>query len=510
MTLAILVATPTPGFGELIQQTLQETGEYQAVLVRSARQALQAVEERPCILAILDADLPDMSLQTLMDGLSARRPALHFILVSTGLISGTTQTRRGVCGYLKKPFYLPDLLEVVQNSLETANPAIEHNKTQPLPRGEDGEGKAALPNVVRPVARGSNTQPIDRTSAPPPWLMDVNRAAQHLMRLSLESSAQAALIVRGETLWAYAGGLSQPAAQELTLAIARHWANGGGSDLARFIRLGATASEHMLYATGLGGDFVLAMVFEAELPFSEIRSQAGSLARALAEPPQATPPSDEAQDYTHDLPSNTPLETDLPPQTVDFSALEKENQWTARPQREPAPSEAAVETEESGARTTPQVARPPQRASAPQKIDGGQHITLEPESPAVYHLKYACVLIPRLPNHYLTGDLAARLSEWVGQLCVAFAWRLEFIALRPDHAHWVVSVPPDTSPSYLMRILRQHTSQRIFATFPQLAEENPSGDFWAPGYLIMGSAQPAPPQLIRDFIRQTREHQGLA
>ncbi len=506
MTLAILVATPTPGFGELMQQTLQETGEYEAVLVHSARQALQAVEERPFILAILDADLPDMSLRALMDSMYALRPALRFILVAAGVTNGTNQTPRGVCGYLKKPFYLPDLLEVVQSSLETANPAIESNKTQPLPP----EDEEALPNVVRPVARGSNTQPIDRNSAPPPWLMDVNRAAQHLMRLSLESSAQAALIVRGKTLWAYAGGLSQPAAQELTLAIARHWANGGGSDLARFIRLGATASEHMLYATGLGGDFVLAMVFEAELPFSEIRSQAGSLARALAEAPQAPPPPDNDEDYTHDLPSNHPLETDLPSQTVDFSALDKENRWRAHPQEETAPSEAAVETEEPEEQTTPQVARPPQRASAPQKIDGGQHITLEPESPAVYHLKYACVLIPRLPTHYLTGDLAARLSEWVGQLCVAFAWRLEFIALRPDHAHWVVSVPPDTSPSYLMRILRQHTSQRIFAAFPQLAEENPSGDFWAPGYLIMGSTQPAPPQLIRDFIRQTRAYQGLA
>ncbi|GAB4522641.1 MAG: hypothetical protein Fur0018_04620 [Anaerolineales bacterium] len=487
----------------MIQQTLQETGDYEAMLVRSAREALQAAEKRAFIIAVVDADLPDMALQTLLDGLQACRPALRFVLITPNVIRGAEQAHHGVCGYLKKPFYLPDLLEVVQQGLETTNPSIERVKTQPLPEEDE-----ILPDVVRPVSRGTNTRPVPQAAPAPPWLMDVNRTAQHLMRLSLTSSAQAALIVHRQALWAYAGGLSQPAAQELAHAVAQHWTSGGGSDLARFIRLGATGSEYMLYATGLGGEFVLAMAFEAEMPFSEIRSQAGSLARALAEPP-SSPPADAPQDSSA-LPSRAPLSTVLPPQGMDFSALERENRWMARPQQDSPSPEATVETEFSQEAASPQVAAPPESTSAPNENGGGQVITLEPESPAVYHLKYACVLIPRLPRHYLTGDLAARLAEWVGQLCVAFAWRLEYIALRPDHAHWIVSVPPDTSPSYLMRILRQHTSQRIFAEFPRLAEENPSGDFWAPGYLIMGSAQPAPPQLIRNFIRQTREYQGLA
>jgi hypothetical protein len=61
-----------------------------------------------------------------------------------------------------------------------------------------------------------------------------------------------------------------------------------------------------------------------------------------------------------------------------------------------------------------------------------------------------------------------------------------------------------------MRILRQHTSDKLFSEFPRFKKENPSGDFWAPGYLIMGGSQPPPAQLIRDYINQTRQRQGIS
>jgi len=49
------------------------------------------------------------------------------------------------------------------------------------------------------------TLPVSqKTGNDPPWLSDVTRAAQHLTRLTLGSSAQAALITRNDQLWAYA------------------------------------------------------------------------------------------------------------------------------------------------------------------------------------------------------------------------------------------------------------------------------------------------------------------
>ena len=137
------------------------------------------------------------------------------------------------------------------------------------------------------------------------------------------------------------------------------------------------------------------------------------------------------------------------------------------------------------------------------------HILLEPASPALVNLTYACLLLPRFDHHQLVGDLAARCADWVPQNCVAFGWRLEHLAVLPEYLQWVVRVPQSTAPGYLMRIIRQQTSDRIFSEFPRFKADNPSGDFWAPGYLIMGSSELHPQKLVRDFIKQTRERQGV-
>jgi REP element-mobilizing transposase RayT len=170
-----------------------------------------------------------------------------------------------------------------------------------------------------------------------------------------------------------------------------------------------------------------------------------------------------------------------------------------------APSKSRPRPETPIARPAPgelDVTRPGPTTEAARKI------TLEPTTAALYHLTYACLLVPRFSSHYLTGDLADSISEWLPNICVAFGWRLEFLAVRPEYLQWVVNVQPNTSPGYLMRIMRQQTSEKIFADFTRLKKENPSGDFWAPGYLIMGGTQPHPPQLVRDYIRQTRQRQG--
>jgi len=138
----------------------------------------------------------------------------------------------------------------------------------------------------------------------------------------------------------------------------------------------------------------------------------------------------------------------------------------------------------------------------------GQRISLEPVQAGVYHLTYACLLLPRFAEHYLTGEVADKLSEWMPIICVAFGWRLEYLAVRPEYLQWVSNVPPATSPGYVMRIMRTQTSEKIFAAFPGLKKDNPSGDFWAPGYLIMGGTQPHPSQLVKDYIKQARQRQG--
>jgi REP element-mobilizing transposase RayT len=152
--------------------------------------------------------------------------------------------------------------------------------------------------------------------------------------------------------------------------------------------------------------------------------------------------------------------------------------------------------------TMPETAHPPSPVESPQ-------VTLEPASLAVCNLSYACIMVPRMPQHSIGGDLAERLSGWTRQLCLAYGWRLTLLVVHPDYVEWVMNVPPTASPSTMMRIFRQQTSTRIFADFPALVRDNPSGDFWAPGYLIMSSGQLPPEAVAKDFIQQTRRRQGI-
>ncbi len=136
-------------------------------------------------------------------------------------------------------------------------------------------------------------------------------------------------------------------------------------------------------------------------------------------------------------------------------------------------------------------------------------VTFEPVSKDPYELSYACLLIPRFNTHYLVGDLADNLYDWMKQICISFGWRLDFLSVQPDYLQWIICVPPATSPAKFMNIIRQQTSQEILEDFPRIKKENRSKDFWAPGYFVIVSTSPHPAKMVKDFIWLTRQQQGI-
>lgn len=150
--------------------------------------------------------------------------------------------------------------------------------------------------------------------------------------------------------------------------------------------------------------------------------------------------------------------------------------------------------------------------TAPRKVLNGIDMVLpqiEPELAGVSSLNYTSVLLPRFPEHFLIGELAEKLSQWVPQLCLAYGWRLERISVRPQYIQWTIQVSPAYSPRHLVRMLREETSRRVFTLRPDYAQENPSEDFWAPGYLMLSGYLPPTQQMLNDFIHQTRRRQGI-
>jgi REP element-mobilizing transposase RayT/CheY-like chemotaxis protein len=537
MTKSLLLVSADTSFANVLLYGLEQEG-YRVHIVKGKGEAVVRADEQNCSLAFLDMDLGYRAVLDIGGALRMLNPNITLIIFSGEAIPPTLDEIRP-WRLSPKPYFLPDLLNMLNSKSTPISKPVTSSKT-----------------------RANEPQSVQVSNPALPWLQDVTKAAQHLTRLTLESSAQAALITRGDNLWAYAGQLSQGAAKELAVTVTRHWDGQKGSDLLRFVRLEATKAEHMLYATRIADDVVLALVFDAETPFSTIRSQAGQLAQSLSIPGAEeleTPVEQKQWRASHDAPTeyldeeggedlNFPnisdILADVPPPIPDRTT-EDEGDWGTRPSpsrsnqysRESSPAvrvndllvsnqnnEQTVEhvvedldaTMPSKSRRRPET---PIRRPMPGELDETRphsitevagRVMLEPISPGLYNLTYACLLVPRFSSHYLTGDMSDRLSEWLPQICIAFGWRLEYLAVRPEYVQWVVNVPPATSPGYLMRIVRQQTSEKIFSEFTRMKKENPSGDFWAPGYLIMGGTQPHPPQLVKDYIKQTRTRQGYS
>lgn len=148
-----------------------------------------------------------------------------------------------------------------------------------------------------------------------------------------------------------------------------------------------------------------------------------------------------------------------------------------------------------------------ERLSTSLKPDGGVHLDTFPQKPL--DLSYACLLIPRFSDHYLTGDISLNLPIWMKEICVSYGWRLESIIIRPGYIQWAVNVPPTANPAQIIRITRQHTSQKILNEFPRFKQQNLSGDFWAPGYSMISGTQLQTPETISNFIQLTRKQQGI-
>lgn len=540
----LLFVTPSSNLGDTVKRSLDETNFYRVHVVNNKASAVVRADEIGVPLAMLDFALDEDWVLEIGVALRTVSPTINLIILcdDQDVVPAFDALRPWIL--VRKPFRMADFMTAI-------------SQPQPQP-------------VQEQAPQPSNTM------LTMPWLNDANKAAQHLTRLTLESSAQAALITRKNDLWAYAGGLSQNAAKEVAQTVTRNWDGQKGSDLLRFIRLESTKAEHMLYATRLTSDTVLALVFDAETPFSTIRTQASQLLSDFGnDRPEYRPsPQPISRDVPAEMDESEPL--NIPPISNILSDIPAPNPEPLTshefrlPHREEEPfdpnqtrvseslSNASVFSREPSPavrRNQPQPAatnqsqnlvdtksqprseaqsvfegvevtapsRPKPRPETPiARPQPGEHdvtrespsteaarkLVVEPVSAGLYHLTYACLLVPRFSSHYITGDLSDRLSEWLPNICIAFGWRLEFLAVRPEYLQWVVNVQPSTSPGYLMRIMRQQTSEKIFADFPRMKKENPSGDFWAPGYLIMGGSQPHPPQLVRDYIRQTRTRQG--
>lgn len=124
-------------------------------------------------------------------------------------------------------------------------------------------------------------------------------------------------------------------------------------------------------------------------------------------------------------------------------------------------------------------------------------------------LTYACLLIPRFSDHYLTGDITKDLEIWMKEVCISYGWRLDAITIRPGYIQWGMTVPLTANPAQFMKIIRRQTSQKIFEDYPRFSRKNVSVDFWAPGFSVVPGSRLQSAEDINNFILQIRRQQGI-
>lgn len=486
MFINVLVVDSNSAFAAMIQQVLEETRRFKVTAVATAAEAVRAVSRAPFDLAILESKIADAPLPQVVAALRDRRPMLAvMVILSFGEQSLADADSLDVQGVLSKPFYIPDLEGLVDEAL-----------TRPV----GGVTPAARPKPIPvPAVSAQKPQGAARRAAPPPppWLNDVGRAAQYLTSLTLESSAEAALLMRGRDVIAYAGQFASEQRDELSHIVAENWAkDSGGWQGAQinFIRLGSGA-DYLVYSTLAAAGVVLSLVFQAETPLSMIRRQAKKATEALLNPSsvevaqrRSAPLNAEAGGDARPVPRSIAeaVRTDRG-RPDDESAADDLDEWLPHDRR---PSPAAKVSSSLQPTPFPEARRTPH---------------------GLYALSYTFLFIPRLPQNRLSGDLKSRLEEWMSFLALAHDWRMTSLAVAADYVEISVDCAPSEAPEKVVKALMQTTGDKIMAEFPRLAEQHAKrgGSFWAPGYYIVAPGRRLLPDEIRRFIEYERREQGL-
>ncbi len=534
----ILVTSPQASFCELLRSSLEETGKYAVQAAASGEQALARARNGRFDLAILDSDIEDQQVAALGRSLQEQHHELLLVVIPPendpqhlSMVNFTPDS------YLQRPFYLPDLMEKLAFLLERSQAA-------PI-----------LETQAPPVSRA------------PFWLLGSKRAGAILDKQLRETFLQAALIYgANEAPASHSSGLADDSAGHLA-GILQPSFTSKPTELAHYIKL--DQQERLVYAVPLADGAALAGLLDASVPISQARQQVQSLRDRLLQvqpEPDAGPvqeleeerfssededflarleieaqEEEDEEDNSGELPAInlSDLLAEMPPpdpNRMPISMQEWQHLADDEPGEEPAsgetapseeakPVEAQAAVEEGLAVPQNGKARPPgqdatdvdelllpwetfdeQRQSQPETGDGKS-----PGATAqtVTQATYTCILIPRMVRHTLTLDMGERLKQWLPQHCLAFGWSLEGMAVTAEYMQWTVRVTPSVSQGNVVRMVRQRTSENLFNQYAYLKEQNESGDFWAPGYLVVSGPNPPSPELLRNFIYQARRRQGL-
>jgi DNA-binding NarL/FixJ family response regulator len=250
MQTTLLVLTPQASFGELIRQTLEETGRYRVEVVYQAAEGVARCR-RPggaYRLIILDGDLPGAPLDQLVADLRAAQPDARLALIPPeGPADPQAIQALAVDGALGKPFYLPALAATIDQLV------AGQSTGEPV---DTGPGRLV-----------ENSWPDDPTSR-----------REELARLMVAAGALGALLIIHGELAAEAGCSGGFWSAETLAALCANPGKAADAELILFRPGPDGAGTVLVYAIDRREAGILALVYPPEVTYSQARARAKAAA----------------------------------------------------------------------------------------------------------------------------------------------------------------------------------------------------------------------------------------
>ena len=129
-------------------------------------------------------------------------------------------------------------------------------------------------------------------------------------------------------------------------------------------------------------------------------------------------------------------------------------------------------------------------------------------SHAVYRCEYHFVWVPKYRFHVLVNGIKKRLKDILAELCDWLGIRILEGAVCSDHIHMYLSVPPNLSPSQVMKILKGKSAKRLAQEYPKLRKKYWGLHIWARGYFV--STVGIDREVIRKYVKKQVDEESRA
>ena len=117
----------------------------------------------------------------------------------------------------------------------------------------------------------------------------------------------------------------------------------------------------------------------------------------------------------------------------------------------------------------------------------------------VYELHLHFVFTTKYRKPVLRGELAVQVRDLIREICLTHDVEILRGAVKPDHVHLFVSVPPHVAPSRLMQAVKGKTSHHLLSDYRRLRREFWGRHLWARGYFVCSSGN-VTDEIIEEYI----------